>query len=388
MVKVERGNICGGQPVGAGLVFVGDTLATFDDTEEFNGITTKEKYQEWLDQRKLSPRPLQPCEPAGFFEIGDATSVTCDVDCKRPGYYIMLKPTAFRLSGPKLGLDFNTFPLEIQYFGVMGQVLEDDFADQSAIEHTNRVAHHDFVTDYRMQLFISDTGAKWIPGTDVSELISVGEVKASHAGANVDVREALMNIAKTATSLSNYGGLYKSALIDSRIQTIPAKMYKLVIEKTAEGPWTLSGVNTELFVACDTEVKSGTLKELPTSYLRTCMGDVGFFGKINRAIVDLTCKGEASANVRLAACQLLRNIIKTYPSQANPIAKAINLADFIHLNIYQREKLMVATAVELLQHLSVVPEFCQKINEIILNDISLISAFKLSQAGKHAYDGK
>ena len=385
MVRAERGTICGGHPIGAGLIFISDSLASLNDVNEFNFITTNEKYQEWLDKRKLSPKPLQPYEPAGFFEMGESTSITCDVSYKQPGYYIMLKPTAFRTSGSKIGVDFNLYPLEIQYFGVMGEVLEDDFVDQANIEYTNKIAHKDFVTDYRIQLFMSDNGSSWIPGTELSDPVSIGEIKTSHSGQNIDVRELLLNINKLPMGLTHYGGLYKSALIDSRIQSIPAKMYKLVIEKTGDSSWMLSGVNTELFVACDTEVKSKTLKELPTSYLRTCMGDVAFFNKINKAVVELTCKGEVCLNIRLAACQLLRNIIKAYPSQATPITKTMNLADFIHLNIYQREKLMVATAVELLQYLSVIPEFCQKIYEIILNDVSSISTFKLSQAGKYIY---
>lgn len=317
--------------------------------------------------------------------MGDSTSIICEIDHKQPGYYIMLKPTAFRMSGPKVGVDFNLYPLEIQYFGVMGQVLEDEFLEQANIEYTNKITHQNFITDYHIQLFISDNGTTWIPGTDVSEPITIGEIKASYSGQNIDVRELLLNIDKPVMGLSHYGGLYKTALIDSRIQSIPAKMYKLVIEKTGDSSWTLSGVNTELFIACDTEVKSKILREFPTSYLRTCMGDVAFFNKINKAVVELTCRGDVCPSIRLAACQLLRNIIKTYPSQATPITKTMSLADFIHLNIYQREKLMVATAVELLQYLSVIPEFCQKIYEIILNDVSVVSTFKLSQAGKFIY---
>jgi len=386
VVRSEINSICGGQPIGAGLVFIADSLSAFEHTAEFANITTSEQYKKWLEQRKLSPKPLQSYEPAGFFEMGNQTSITCDIDSKRPGYYIMLKPTIFRSIAGRPPMDFNLYPLEIQYFGVIGQVIDEELNDTVNIEHTKEIKDGQFATDYKMQVLVSENMKDWVQAAQINEKITIGELKTGIAPSDIDVQEVNLNIAKLIMPFNKYGGLYKAAIMDSRLQTIPAKYYKIVIEKSAgNSSWNLLSVNAEAYVACESEVKSKTLKELPTNYLRTCMGDVAFFNKINKAIVELSTKPDASPNLRLAACELLHKIIKTYPPQAIPIAKNIALDDFIHLNIYQREKLTVTMAVDLLQQLSIVPEFCKNVHKIILQDISVIPSFKLSQAGISLY---
>ena len=315
--------------------------------------------------------------------MGSATSVTCDLDSKRPGYYVMMKPTAFRMVGGKQVADFTAYPLEIQYFGVIGRVLEEELLDVAGVEYTKKMQEAAFATPYKMQVFISNDGKEWIPATNKFESITVGELKTCQSPSNADVREYMLGIAKLPLPVNRYGGLFKAAVIDSRLQTMPATSYKIVLTKEAgeEKTWSLTAVNAEAFVACDSEMTSKTMKGLPTSYLRSCMGDVTFFGKINKAIVELATKGDINPNVRITACQLLHKIIKTYPQQVTTIAKCIALDDFIHLNIYQQDKASVATAVDLLQQLSAVPEFCKQVYHIILQDIAVIPSFKLSPAG-------
>jgi hypothetical protein len=47
--------MCGGQPLGAGLIFVSDRLSAFNNTSSFADITSSELYKKWLEQRKESP---------------------------------------------------------------------------------------------------------------------------------------------------------------------------------------------------------------------------------------------------------------------------------------------------------------------------------------------
>ncbi len=56
MVKAEMGSICGGQPIGAGLIFVSDSISAFDHANDYSQITTMESYKKWIEQRKLSPK--------------------------------------------------------------------------------------------------------------------------------------------------------------------------------------------------------------------------------------------------------------------------------------------------------------------------------------------
>ena len=53
-------NMCGGNPIGAGLVFVSDRLSAFNNTGLFADITTTEQYKKWLERRKTSPARKPP----------------------------------------------------------------------------------------------------------------------------------------------------------------------------------------------------------------------------------------------------------------------------------------------------------------------------------------
>ena len=314
--------------------------------------------------------------------MGTTTSITCDIDCKRPGYYILLKPTSFRAGPQKLNNDFNALPLEIQYFGVIGRVFDEERLDISTVEYTRNIQDLSYKTPYKMQVLMSDNGKDWKPATNVYEPITVGEIKTCKPPANIDVREILLGIAKPALSLNRYGGLYKTAAMDTRLQTIPSAYYKIVIDKLQENShWLLSSVNAEAYIACKSEVTSKAFKGIPTSILKICMSDSIYFQKINKAIVELTTKADTTPSLRMSACQMLHKIIKMYPVQAEQVAKCLDLADFIHLNIYPQDKANVSTAIDLLQLLSVIPEFCKQVYSLILHDISSIPNIKLSHSG-------
>ena len=62
--------------------------------------------------------------------MGANTSITVELDHKRPCNYILLRPTNFRKE-PKPYSQFNSYPLEIQYFGVTGQTLDFSTIDSS-----------------------------------------------------------------------------------------------------------------------------------------------------------------------------------------------------------------------------------------------------------------
>lgn len=94
-VRSQPASRCGAYPVGRGLIFMADSLESFEWTTPFHKFTADD-YQRWRQARAKDPRPLRPCEPVAFFEFDERSSLTVDVDFKRPCRYIMLKPTGFR----------------------------------------------------------------------------------------------------------------------------------------------------------------------------------------------------------------------------------------------------------------------------------------------------
>jgi hypothetical protein len=286
-------------------------------------------------------------------------------------------------------LDFASYPLEIQYFGVMGEVLDDDRLDlATTVEHTPAVQSAGYVTPYRLRVDLRTEDGQWVPTSSEMQLTTVGELKSGQSQHNFDVRDLLLGVVKPPLPLERYGGLYKTAVMNSKLQTQSAVGYRLVLELVDEGAsptgWTLTDVSLEAYIASDTEVGGKALQGVQTSHLRACISDPAFFSKINKAIVELTTRKDISASLRLTACQFLHKIIKAYPCQAQAIAGCLDLPDFIRFNIYQQDKTNVATALDLLQQLSVVPELGRQVSEIIIHDIAVVPSIRLSSSGMFA----
>lgn len=94
-IRSELASRCGAYPVGRGLLFMADSLESFELTKPFHKFTA-EDYNLWKQSRMQDPRPLRPCEPVAFFELDERPSLTVDIDFKKSCRYIMLKPTGFR----------------------------------------------------------------------------------------------------------------------------------------------------------------------------------------------------------------------------------------------------------------------------------------------------
>ncbi|KAL4475099.1 hypothetical protein ABPG74_001795 [Tetrahymena malaccensis] len=116
----------GAYPIGSGLVFVADNISFFDMIDSFNGMNMA-GYNQWKLQRKLIDTPLQQWEPVGCFEfVNNKEVIKVEMDVKRAAKFVHLLPTNFRSQPEDFTGYFKTGVLDIQYFGVQGQVLEQD----------------------------------------------------------------------------------------------------------------------------------------------------------------------------------------------------------------------------------------------------------------------
>ncbi|KAL4512083.1 hypothetical protein ABPG72_005085 [Tetrahymena utriculariae] len=116
----------GAYPIGSGLVFVADNVSFFDMTESFNGMNMA-GYNQWKLQRKLIDTPLQQWEPVGCFEfVNNKEVIKVEMDVKRAAKFVHLLPTNFRSQPEDFTGYFKSGILDIQYFGVQGQVLDED----------------------------------------------------------------------------------------------------------------------------------------------------------------------------------------------------------------------------------------------------------------------
>ena len=70
----ENSSQIGAFPMGAGILFAADSLKALENTTPFHSFTMQD-YVEWKDKRMYDPRPLQPYEPVGYFDMGTATKI-------------------------------------------------------------------------------------------------------------------------------------------------------------------------------------------------------------------------------------------------------------------------------------------------------------------------
>jgi hypothetical protein len=118
-IRSQLASRCGAYPVGRGLLFMADSLESFELTKPFHRFTA-EDYGQWKQARMQDARPLRPCEPVAFFEFDEQPSLTVDIDFKRPCRYIMLKPTGFRSKPHHFRQSVNDLPMELEFFGAQG----------------------------------------------------------------------------------------------------------------------------------------------------------------------------------------------------------------------------------------------------------------------------
>lgn len=72
----------GGYPIDCGLIFTSNNPSVFHTTTFFNEMKP-DAYAKWRDYKAKQGLPMEEHEPVGFFELGDKTSVTVDLDVKR-----------------------------------------------------------------------------------------------------------------------------------------------------------------------------------------------------------------------------------------------------------------------------------------------------------------
>mmetsp|Transcript_41239 Transcript_41239/g.47512 ORF Transcript_41239/g.47512 Transcript_41239/m.47512 type:complete len:80 (-) Transcript_41239:307-546(-) len=71
----------GAFPMGSGILFVGDNLASFENTEPFHSFMLTD-YIQWREARMQDPRPLEAYEPVGYFDMGSSVKIFDQISSK------------------------------------------------------------------------------------------------------------------------------------------------------------------------------------------------------------------------------------------------------------------------------------------------------------------
>jgi hypothetical protein len=69
IVMSDYSSQIGAFPMGSGIIFISDSLSALENTTPFHSFTSKD-FKNWKEKRMLDPRPLEPYEPVGYFDMG------------------------------------------------------------------------------------------------------------------------------------------------------------------------------------------------------------------------------------------------------------------------------------------------------------------------------
>ena len=81
MVMSENSSQIGAYPMGAGIIFISDTLAGLENTDPFHSFSFKD-YLSWKNKRIYDPKVLQSYEPVGYFDFGNSTRIIDKISSK------------------------------------------------------------------------------------------------------------------------------------------------------------------------------------------------------------------------------------------------------------------------------------------------------------------
>jgi hypothetical protein len=266
----ENSSQIGAFPMGAGILFVSDNLSSLQNTEPFHSFTLKD-YLQWKDKRMYDPRPLQPYEPVGYFDMGSTTKIVDKIASKTPCKYVKLVPTAFKKT-PNNSFPqekFNSYPIEFKFFGIIGEELDSKIDSEisnepissSAVVQTICNTH----SNYSIQMYNSDSDT-WETIHEEASPIAVQEIQT--VGQTFNISAQNMDKSLSWFSSGNITGNFKTNITNSKIQINMIKKLRVVVSKPHN--WSLIGFKLSPKALTNIERNNkGIFSHIPVKILRS-----------------------------------------------------------------------------------------------------------------------
>jgi hypothetical protein len=341
---------CGAYPVGRGLLFMADSLESFEMTRPFHKFTA-EDYNQWKQSRMQDPRPLRPCEPVAFFEFDERPSLTIDIDFKKSCQYIMLKPTGFRSKPHHFRQSVNDLPMELEFFGALGSSqpfdASSDFCGPSDPGSTARQGEKPMMSGHTIVIHDLETDEELLRlgSVQIANLricnMPLDSLRALRAGGVRQIGQAVLRVSDPRVSLRTLGGLSVRVLRDD-----------------SEGVWQLRGASIVGVIT-----QAGQLPALDRSYLISPK----YFSVINRVLSTMVFDGKYDKVLTAYIMGFLTKLVKHDYQFAALILETIDLRKFIKVNLYTNDAAHIQASVEFLRCFQTESRFVRDLYEILID---------------------
>jgi hypothetical protein len=386
IVMSENSSQIGAFPMGSGILFVGDTLTELQETTPFHSFTLKQ-YLEWKRKRSQDPRPLQPYEPVGYFEMGNSWKIIDKIASKNPWKYVKLVPTAFKKTANNSFPQerFATYPIELKFFGVVGEELDARLENEIFNDTSVQIPTIQKLSDTRTLIKIQINNKEadnWETVHEENSSLAVNHIQTTGMGFNIpstQLEGILHSLPKTIT------GVHKQHITNSKIQAAPIQKLRLLINNQSTSPWRIWGVKLSPKVLLSIKKNNkGVFSHIPVKLLRSCILNPSYFEAINKQIVLALTDNDIEFGIRMRAIRTLNLIISLNPKMVPLIFKTIDLKKFMNL-LFTQDSRNWRHIVSLFKKFYETEELNTEISEAIMEKVQNIHTISMTNSGLEAF---
>lgn len=351
-VRSQAASRCGAYPVGRGLIFMADSLESFEWTTPFHKFTADD-YSKWKQARLKDPRPLRPFEPVAFFEFDERPSVTVDIDFKKSCRFIMLKPTGFRTKPHHFRQSVNDLPMELEFFGAVGASRPRDPDSEYCGQGDTRVAAGAGVPLLRSghSLVIHDL-------TSGEELLTLE---------NAEITSLSLTGLPLDSALDAQATPFGQAAIrvsDLRVSLRTLDRLSVRITRgDSEQTWRLQSASIVGVVT-----QAGQLPALDRSLLIS----PEHFDAVNKHLAKMVMDPKYTKELRASIMEFLTKLVSHDYHFAQLLLDTIDLRKFIEVNLLSNDQAHIQDSVEFLRCFQSEPAFVKDIFEISISFVESV----------------
>lgn len=385
IVMSDNSSQIGAYPMGAGILFISDTLAGLQNTDPFHSFTFKE-YLEWKNKRMFDPKPLQPYEPVGYFDFGSSVKIIDKIASKESWKYVKLVPTAFKKvknnTFPKE--KFDNYPIEFKFFGIIGEEIESKIESENWSESLNQKPVVEAISNtssqYKIQIY-NEQSESWNTIYEESSKVYIQEVQT--LGMSVNIPASNLDKIITWISSNSITGIYKSNITNSQIQMNMIQKLRVIVSNSKV--WNLIGLKLSPKALINNDRNStGIFSNIPVKFLRSWILDPQYFNWINKEIVTALTDDEIDFNIRLRAIRTLDLIISLNPKMVPLIFKHLDLEKFIQL-LYKQDSRGWRHILGLFRKFNEYEDLSHRISKSVISNISNMHAILMTYSSLEAF---
>lgn len=390
--------INGGFPLGAGLIFLSNSLTNFFVDPSFQSMTPAQ-YKEYASNRTHEPYEWEPVASFLFDEKSETLAI--DLDYKRPCKYVLIKPTNMRTSPKDFSSHFKSSPIEIRFMGIQGSIVDK--------AQTNEIMKKNYF-DIPLNT-LRKSAVNFGFGETFTQAVKKGLVSFEYKEENSDqwkkfesesleinarefchVEDQLLYFEENPEKFKNIqdkliplSAKVSLELMERSIKSKRVKALKLVLHSHMEdlaNDWETKGFSIELLIP-----KTSALRFQEHQSLRQWLIDLDLYDKFIKELVKNLTNEKLSGERKKTITSLLNELMELKGQNlVNLIYKDLNLLDYIKQNII-KERVSNNESCNFLRIFTQIEKFPHDLLTVLFKLLGTILTLEITPLGLKSFFG-